>query len=81
MSGIGYNRWSLNGVNVFLNHVARITELQKLLLKEGFLYKIFLEDSLLYRHKLYSFKGIGKVIPLQARCGPEGGYRYSATIP
>jgi hypothetical protein len=24
-------------------------------------------------------KGKGKVIPLQARCGPEGGYRYSST--
>jgi hypothetical protein len=23
----------------------------------------------------------GKVIPLQARCGPEGGYRYSSTVP
>jgi hypothetical protein len=25
--------------------------------------------------------GIGKVIPLQARCGPEDGYRYSSTLP
>ena len=25
--------------------------------------------------------GKGKVIPLQARCGPEGGYRYSSTLP
>jgi len=23
----------------------------------------------------------GKVIPLQAWCGPEGGYRYSSTLP
>jgi len=23
----------------------------------------------------------GKVKPLQARCGPEGGYRYSSTLP
>ena len=23
----------------------------------------------------------GKVIPLQARCGPESGYRYSSTLP
>ena len=23
----------------------------------------------------------GKVIPLQARCGPEGGWRYSSTLP
>ena len=23
----------------------------------------------------------GKVIPLQARCGPEDGYRYSSTLP
>jgi len=21
------------------------------------------------------------VIPLQVRCGPEGGYRYSSTLP
>ena len=26
-------------------------------------------------------KGKGKVIPLQARCGPEGGQRYSSTVP
>jgi len=26
-------------------------------------------------------KGKGKVIPLQARCGPEGGYSYSSTLP
>jgi len=26
-------------------------------------------------------KGKAKVIPLQARCGPEGGYRYSSTLP
>jgi len=26
-------------------------------------------------------KGKGKVIPLQAPCGPEGGYRYSSTLP
>ena len=26
-------------------------------------------------------KGKGKVIPLQARCGPEDGYRYSSTLP
>jgi len=23
----------------------------------------------------------GKVFPLQARCGPEGGWRYSSTLP
>jgi len=23
----------------------------------------------------------GKVIPLQAQCDPEGGYRYSSTLP
>jgi len=22
-----------------------------------------------------------KVIPLQSRCGPEGGWRYSSTLP
>jgi len=26
-------------------------------------------------------KGKGKVIQLQARCGPEGGYRYNSTLP
>jgi len=26
-------------------------------------------------------KGKGKVIPLQARRGPEGGWRYSSTLP
>ena len=25
--------------------------------------------------------GKGKVFPLQARCGTEGGYRYSSTLP
>jgi hypothetical protein len=25
-------------------------------------------------------RGKGKVTPLQARCGPEGGYRYSCTL-
>ena len=29
----------------------------------------------------YVKKGKGKVIPLQARCGPEGGQRYSSTLP
>jgi len=28
---------------------------------------------------IYIYKG--KVIPLQARCGPEGGQRYSSTLP
>jgi len=26
-------------------------------------------------------KGKGKMIPLQARCGLEGGYSYSSTLP
>jgi len=26
-------------------------------------------------------KGKGKVFPLMARCGPEGGYRYTSTLP
>jgi hypothetical protein len=29
----------------------------------------------------FEVKGKGKVTPLQARCGPEGGYRYSSTLP
>ena len=32
-------------------------------------------------HQLYIYKGKGKVIPLQARCDREGGYRYSSTLP
>ena len=28
-----------------------------------------------------SKKGECRAIPLQARCGPEGGYRYSSTLP
>jgi len=31
--------------------------------------------------KVTTCKGKSKVIPLQARCGPEGGYRYSSTLP
>jgi hypothetical protein len=30
---------------------------------------------------IFSVKGKGKVIPLQARCGPEGGQKYSSTLP
>ena len=30
---------------------------------------------------LLNGKGKGKVIPLQALCGPEGGQRYSCTVP
>ena len=30
---------------------------------------------------IYIYKGKGKVFPLQARCGPEGGQRYSSTLP
>jgi len=29
----------------------------------------------------FIIKGKGKVILLQARCGPEGGQRYSSTLP
>ena len=29
----------------------------------------------------YRNKGKCKVIPLQARCGPEGEWRYSSTLP
>jgi len=31
--------------------------------------------------KVNSIKSKGKVIPLQARCGREGGQRYSSTLP
>ena len=34
-----------------------------------------------YLSKNTVIKGKGKVFPLQARCGPEGGYRYSSTLP
>ena len=30
---------------------------------------------------LKGVKGKGKVFQLQTRCGPEGGYRYSSTLP
>jgi hypothetical protein len=30
---------------------------------------------------LVKSKSKSKVTPLQARCGPEGGYRYSSTLP
>ena len=41
------------------------------------------ENNSAYRKnsKLQIRKGKGKVIPLQARCGPEGGWRYSSTLP
>ena len=32
-------------------------------------------------HVYRPVKGKGKVISLQARCGPEGGYRYSSSLP
>jgi len=32
-------------------------------------------------HTLSYYKGKGKVVPLQARCGPEDGKRYSCTLP
>ena len=50
------------------DHVARITELQKLRLKEGFLHKIFLDDLLSYGHKLYSITYIN---PLNAKLNPN----------
>ena len=30
---------------------------------------------------IYNIIKKGKMIPLQARCGPEGGYRYTSTLP
>jgi len=36
---------------------------------------------LFHSHLLLCGKGKGKVFPLQARRGPEGGYRYSSTLP
>ena len=32
-------------------------------------------------HKMAETCSKGKVIPLQVRCGPEGGWRYSSTLP
>jgi len=34
-----------------------------------------------YCTRLYNCYSKGKVTPLQARCGPEVGYRYSSTLP
>jgi len=38
------------------------------------------EPDYAFSFTLY-IKSKGKVFPLQARCGPEGGYRYSSTLP
>ena len=66
---IAYNCWFLSSVNFFIKsgHVARITELPKPHLKEGFLHKIFVDDLLSYRHKLYSIISIN---PLNSKLNP-----------
>ena len=54
--------------------------------------KILAETVLVHKHTIISLKTSpsnlkikaikkGKVISLQARCGPEGGYRYNSTLP
>ena len=44
--------------------------------------KDYLIVHILHRDRLLKqVKDKGKVIPLQARCGPEGGQRYSSTLP
>jgi len=42
---------------------------------------MFGENRVIVNRTLFKGKGKGKVIPLQARCGPEGGQRYSSTLP
>ena len=43
------------------------------------------EDMTSTKYAFHNFgkagKGKGKVIPLQAQCGPEGRYRYTSTLP
>jgi len=36
--------------------------------------------NLIYIYIYIYVKDTGKVISLQARCGPEGGWRYSSTL-
>ena len=40
----------------------------------SYTYFVILQDTIILFYK-------GKVIPLQARCGPEGWWRYSSTLP
>ena len=44
-------------------------------------YQILIITNIKHHHTQLKVKGKGKVIPLQARCGPEGGERYSCTLP
>ena len=39
------------------------------------------KEVLYAKNNIGMVKNKGKVIPLQVRCGPEGGYRYSSTLP
>ena len=44
--------------------------------------KVFKTRFCFEKNKIFTTsKGKGKVIPLQARCGPEGGYSYNSTVP
>jgi len=40
-----------------------------------------LSMNLFPRENCLKCKGKGKVIPITGLCGPEGGYRYSSTLP
>jgi len=42
-------------------------------------FKIISYDKIFVQLEFHKKKG--KVIPLQARCGPDGGYRNSSTLP
>jgi len=41
----------------------------------------FSKESVIFVLVFQQIEGKGKVIPLQARCGPEGGQSYSSTVP
>jgi len=47
--------------------------------------KLFTQQHRVASHKTWILRSVkgkkGKVFPLQARCGPEGGCRYSSTLP
>ena len=45
-------------------------------------HELFLQPvSWIWFSYVFTVKGKGKVIPLQAQCGPEGGKRYSSILP
>jgi len=64
---------TINNVILLLSTRTRVTSIKFIHLK-----LIILIVELKCYHNI---KGKGKVIPLQSRCGPEGGQRYSSILP